>query len=135
MIAALDARDPRIPLYHLVHALGASPNPRAYLRAISALQDKDPEIRHTAARMFAKGVSYGIGSDGAHYVPDGGFQALKDPRVIKPLTALITEPQDDCPHAEMKKWIHESATTALRKTNDPQALEFLQRMEGKQTEN
>lgn len=118
VLAAFEARrdDPAFRI--LVAALlMMSPNPRAYTRAIAALKDDDPRVVGETAGVLATGHDYYC-----LYPTVGRLTALDDPRVVAPLMAIAKD-------KNMNETTRKSAKEALRKTDDPKALDFLDALE------
>lgn len=107
-----------------VYLLALSSNPRAYLWAIDALGHEDQGVRFDVLEVLASGrPSSQVWEFLIDSPPDGRAPALKDPRIIEPLIAIAKDPKAD-------DRMRENAITALRETEAPEALKFLESIEG-----
>lgn len=110
-----------------IDALTLSPNPRAYSWAIDTLGKKSPIGHAWVVRALAVGQCYGdIWLSSMDTGPERRAQALKDPRIVEPLMALVDTLNID-------STTRANAILALRKTEDPGAMEFLKMIEGDET--
>ncbi len=99
-----------------VDALAMSDDPRGFSALVAALQSENDAIRQEVPRVLAEGRFL----DDVHKArePKRDFALLKDPRVVEPLIAIVSDESEE-PAARG------DAALVLARTRDPRALQYL----------